>query len=98
MVIEPGAERDLKDEFYVCTFCDAQVNRGAIWVGPNISLCELCVFSNHAAEMFGRIIGDALYSVYKGRSGTGEVERVTKQIEASIFRSLYCQALRGMKA
>ena len=91
MVVQPGQTRDLDDEYYTCTFCGEQVRRGAIWAGPDISICDPCITSNHAADMIGRIFGDALFSIYNDRAYVDEIERVTTQIKSSIFQSLYCQ-------
>lgn len=41
------------------------------------------------SEQLGRWKGNALCAVYGGRAYTAEVERITKQVEASIYRVLY---------
>lgn len=92
MLIKPGDERFYNEEHYICSFCGKQVDRGAIWIGPDISVCNRCVLSDHAADIIGRIFGDALFAVYGTRAYTAEVERITKQIEASTYRILYNHA------
>jgi uncharacterized protein CbrC (UPF0167 family) len=88
-VIRPDSERVYAEELYTCSFCSEKVDKGAVWVGPNLSICNWCILSNKAADIVGRIFGDALFAVHGGRTYKAEVDRVTKQIETSIYRILY---------
>ena len=92
MIVRPSDERILQEEFYLCTFCREKVTRGAVWMGPNISVCGSCLTSDRAADLMGRILGDVLFAVYGGKAYKTEVEAITKQVEASIYRVLYNHA------
>jgi len=92
MIIKPGDERIYNPELYVCSFCGGTVFTGVVWVGPNLSICNKCAVSGLAADILGRILGDAIFAVGGTRSYAEEVERVTKQVEASIYRILYNHA------
>lgn len=96
MVIQPGVERFHK-EHDTCSFCGEAFNQGAVWAGPNISLCRSCLISDHTADIMGRIFADALFAVYGEQAYTAEVGRIIRQVEASIYRILYNHARSAFK-
>ena len=88
-----GKFRELPPEEYTCDFCKKPTTgAGAQWQvpGPELNICNGC--TDTAAEVFGKLLGDLLFSRWGAKTSTTSVDEILTRVEGGAYRALYANA------